>query len=57
MLIGLFYRPPNTKRLISRSVNSIDLPFNTANDNIAIPGDFNLKSSIVNSRRKLRVSM
>ena len=54
MLVGLFYRPPNTHADIDQSImNSIDLACNTANDDIVILGDFNLNSSIVNSRRKL----
>jgi len=54
MLVGLFYRHPNTHADIDQSImNSIDLACNTANDNIVILGDFNLNSSIVNSRRKL----
>ena len=37
MLIGLFYRPPNTNATIDQSfVNSIDLAFNTANDNVVM---------------------
>ena len=54
MLVGLFYRPPNTHADIDQSlVNSIDLAFNTANGTIVILGDSNFNSSIVNSRRKL----
>ena len=54
MFVGLLYRPPNTHADIDQSiVNSILLAYNTVNDNIVILGDFNLNSSIVNSRRKL----
>ena len=46
MLIGLFYRPPNTNATIDQSlVNSIDLAFNTANDNVVMLGPLNVSLS------------
>ena len=54
MLVGLFYRPPNTHAVIDQSImNYIDIACNTANGTIVILGDSNFNSSIVNSRRKL----
>jgi len=46
MLVGLFYRSPNTNATIDQSlVNSIDLAFNTANDNIVMLGPLNVSLS------------
>ena len=54
VLLGLFYRPPNTPASVLDDIEtSIDLAFDTNISNIIITGDFNLNYLIESSRRKI----
>ncbi|XP_053373951.1 uncharacterized protein LOC128546712 [Mercenaria mercenaria] len=54
LLLGLFYRPPNSNAFTDQRIEeSIDLAYNTGIEDLVITGDFNLNPANTTSARKL----